>query len=77
MEQRIREIGDNLVAAEQRQKTLQSDQDLVEVGDMTLLERETAETALQLVSARASVAEAEARLNQVRSLSGIPSNSYR
>jgi uncharacterized protein involved in exopolysaccharide biosynthesis len=72
LDQRIQEIGGELAVAELRQQRFQVDQDLVEVGDMTLLERELADTALQLVAARAGVAEAEAKLDQVRSLSGDP-----
>src|SRR5262249_19136668 len=45
---------------------------LIEVGDLTLLQKEISEYTQQLVAARAHAAESEARLSQVRALASDP-----
>ncbi len=70
LSERIREIGSDLDAAEQDKQKFRAEHGLVEVGELSLLQRELADYSLQLVSARVSVADAEARLDQVRTLSG-------
>lgn len=72
LEQRIGEIGAELEAKERQQQSYRSDKDMLKVGDMSLIEREIADTALQLANARGNVASAVARLQQIRGLTKDP-----
>lgn len=72
LKERVGEIRQELKDIEQQQQKFRADRELVEVGDLSLMQREIADYAMQLVSARAHAAEAEARLNQVRSMAGDP-----
>lgn len=72
LKERVREIGHELDDVEQRRQKFRADRQLIAVGDLTLLEKEISEYTQQLISARAHVAEAEARLDQVRALANDP-----
>ncbi|MEZ5923163.1 MAG: polysaccharide biosynthesis tyrosine autokinase [Hyphomicrobiaceae bacterium] len=72
LEQRIEEISQELESYERRRQAFRAAEDLIEVGDMSLLEREIGDTALQLTSARTNVAAAAAKLEQVRKLASDP-----
>jgi polysaccharide biosynthesis transport protein len=72
LNERLQEIGRELEGVEQRRQKFRTDRGLVDVGDVTLLQKEIAEHMQQLIAARANAAEAQARLNQVRGLAADP-----
>jgi succinoglycan biosynthesis transport protein ExoP len=72
LKERLQEIGRELEDLEQRRQRFRADRGLIGIGDVTLLQKETSEHVQQLIAARATAAEAEARLSQVRALAAAP-----
>ena len=70
---RILDVRKEINSIEQRQQAYRaSHEGLVEVGGLTLMQKEISDYAEQLASARARAAEAVARLNQAKSLAENP-----
>lgn len=72
LSERVREIGQELANIEDQQQKFKSERQLVDLGDVNLLQKQISDYSLQLVIARGAVAEAEARLEQVRGLAEKP-----
>ena len=72
LKERLREIGDELENVEKRRQRFRADRRLIDLGDVTLLQKEISEHMQQLIAARAHAAEAQARLSQVRGLAADP-----
>ncbi len=69
---RILDVRKEINSIEQRQQAYRASQGPVEVGGLTLMQKEISDYAEQLASARARAAEAVARLNQAKSLAENP-----
>ena len=69
LKERIDSLAVELREAEWRIQKFRTAKDIVEIGEVTLANKEVSDHALALVSARARAAEAEARLAQVDTLS--------
>jgi uncharacterized protein involved in exopolysaccharide biosynthesis/Mrp family chromosome partitioning ATPase len=69
---RILDVRKDINSVEQRQQAYRASQGLIEVGGLTLMQKEISDYAEQLASARARAAEAVARLNQAKSLAENP-----
>lgn len=69
---RILELRKDIDEIEQRQQAYRKGQGVIEVGKLTLVQKEISDYAEQLASARARAAEAEVRLNQAHAVSESP-----
>jgi polysaccharide biosynthesis transport protein len=69
---RIQVVRKDIEEIEHRQQAYRVAQGIVEVGSLTLMQKEISDYAQQLTSARARAAEAEARLTQAQSLAQNP-----
>jgi succinoglycan biosynthesis transport protein ExoP len=68
LKERVDELRDELLAAERKIQKYKADKDIVEIGDVTLTQKEIGDHEQELAKARARAAEAEARLSQVNSM---------
>ncbi|MGI9383837.1 MAG: GumC family protein [Methyloligellaceae bacterium] len=72
LKDRIAQLRVDILSAEERVQRFKTRHSLAAIGGQTLSEREIAETANQLVIARAKAAGAQARLGQIETLTGDP-----
>ena len=72
LKERLQDVGRELENLEKRRQLFRTDKDIVDVGASTLLQKEISEQVQQLIAARATAAEAEARLSQVQGLAATP-----